>query len=50
MDQKCTYDTWFWYNKDLDENLAWLTQKTEDPKSNKGNLMFYPHTVNVIKL
>ena len=25
-------------NEDLDENLAWLTQKTEDPKSNKGNL------------
>ena len=24
--------------KDLDENLAQLTQKTEDPKSNKGNL------------
>ena len=24
--------------KDLDENLAWLTQKTEDPKSNKGDL------------
>ena len=27
----------------MDENLAWLTQKTEDPKSNKGNLTF-PHT------
>ena len=22
----------------MDENLEWLTQKTEDPKSNKGNL------------
>ena len=31
-------------NKDLDENLAWLTQKTEDPPP--------PHThrVNVIEL
>ena len=25
-------------NKDLDQNHAWQTQKTEDPKSNKGNL------------
>ena len=38
------------FNKDLDENLAWLTQKTEDLKSNKGNLTFLPHTVNVIEL
>ena len=37
-------------NKDLDENLAWLTEKTEDPKSNKGNLNFLPQTVNVIEL
>ena len=37
-------------NEDLDENLAWLTQKTEDPKSNKGNLTSPPHTVNVIEL
>ena len=37
-------------NKDLDENLPWLTQKTEDLKSNKGNLTFSPHTVNVIGL
>ena len=37
-------------NEDLDEILAWLTQKTEDPKSNKGNLTFPPHTVNMIKL
>ena len=37
-------------NEDLDENLAWLTQKTEDPKSNKGNLTFTTHTVNVIEL
>ena len=22
----------------MDENLEWLTQNTEDPKSNKGNL------------
>ena len=38
------------FNKDLDENLAWLTQKTEDLKSNKGNLTFLPHTVNVTEL
>ena len=37
-------------NEDLDDNLAWLTQKTEDPKSNKGNLGFPPHTANVIEL
>ena len=37
-------------NEDLDENLAWLTQKTEDPKSNKGNLTFPPHTVNMTEL
>ena len=34
MDQKYTNDTVFYYYKDLDENLAWLTQKTEG-KSNK---------------
>ena len=33
----------FWYYKDLDENLAWLTQKTEEHKSNNRNLVF-PHT------
>ena len=27
----------FWYYKDLDENLAWLTQKTEESKCNKPN-------------
>ena len=32
------------YSKiNLDENLVWLTQKTEDPKSNKANLIF-PHS------
>ena len=31
----------------MDENLEWLTQKPEDPKSNKGNLTYPPHTVNV---
>ena len=34
----------------MDENIEWLTQKTEDPKSNKWNLTFPPHTVNVIEL
>ena len=32
----------------MDENLEWLTQSTEDPKSNKGNLSL--HTVNMIEL
>ena len=50
MDQKCTDDTSFYYNKDMDENLEWLTQNTEDPKSYKGNLTFSTHTVNVIEL
>ena len=32
-------------DKDLDENLAWLSQKTEDPKSDKENLTSSPpHT------
>ena len=44
MDQKCTN------TKELDENLTWLTRKTEDPRSNKGNLTFPSHTVNVIEL
>ena len=60
MDQKFTNDTRFYYKTwmrtlmeiliDLDENLPWLTQKSEDPTSNKGNLTFPPHTVNVIEL
>ena len=37
-------------NKDLDENLPWLTQQTEDPKSDEGNLIFPTHTLNVIEL
>ena len=45
MDQKCTNDTRVFYNKDMDENLEWLTQNTKDPKSNKGNLTRPPtHT------
>ena len=34
----------------MDENLEWLTQNTEGPKSNKWNLTFPAHTVNVIEL
>ena len=34
----------------MDENLEWLTQNTEDPKSNKGNFTFCTHRVNVIEL
>ena len=30
--------------KDLDENLAWLTQKTEEPKCYRGNFTFPQHT------
>ena len=37
-------------DENVDENLAWLTQKAEDQKSNKGNLTFPKHTVNVIEL
>ena len=34
----------------MDKNLAWLTQKIEQSKSNKGNLTFPSHTVNIIEL
>ena len=34
----------------MDKNLEWLTQNTEDPKSNKENLTFPTHTVNVTEL
>ena len=37
----------------MDENLEWLTQKTEDLKSNKGNFTpphTHTHTVNVTEL
>ena len=37
-------------DENVDENLAWLTQKTEDSKSNEGNLTPPPHTANVIEL
>ena len=29
----------------IDENFAWLTKKTEEPKSNKGNFTFPIHRV-----
>ena len=35
---------------DLDENLAWLTQKTIDLKCNKGDLTFPTCTVSMIEL
>ena len=41
MDQIYTNDTMFY--KDLDENLAWLTQKTEELKYNKGTFTPRPH-------
>ena len=34
----------------MDENLAWLTQKTEELKSSKGNFTFPAHRVDVIEL
>ena len=40
MDQKCTNDIRFQYNKNLDQNLAWLTRKTEEPKINEGDSIF----------
>ena len=40
MDQKCTNDIRFSYNKDMDENLEWLNQNTEVIK---GTLLS-PHT------
>ena len=43
MDQKYTNDKCFSiYYKDLDENLAWLTQKTEEEKVIMETLLF-PH-------
>ena len=50
MSQKCTNDTRFYYNKHMDKDLGWLTQNTEDQNSNKGNLTFPTHTVNVNEL
>ena len=50
MGKKYTNDAMFQYYKDLDENLAWLTQKTEELKSNKGNFTFPTQRVNMIKL
>ena len=35
---------------DLDENLAWLTQKTVDLKCNKGDLTFPTCTVSMTEL
>ena len=56
MDKKCTNETRFYLIQDLDENvdenlkdldgnLAWLTQKTEDPKTIKGTLLHSPLTI-----
>ena len=33
----------------MHQNLAWLTQKSEEPKSNKGNFTFPSNTVNMIE-
>ena len=34
--------------KDMDENLAWLTQKTEDLKGTKGTLLFLVHRCKIM--
>ena len=39
MDQKYVNDTMFWYYKDLDENLEWITEKTEEPNVIKDILL-----------
>ena len=43
MYQKYTNDTMLQYYKDLEENLAWLTQKTEESKRNKEKFTFPAH-------
>ena len=50
MNQKYKNDTVFYYYKVLDDNLVWLTQKTEESKCNKTNFTFLPHTANTIEL
>ena len=50
MGQKYTNNMMFQYYKGLDENLAWLIQKTEEPKCNKGNFTFPLHKANAIEL
>ena len=50
MEQKYSNDKMFYYYKDLDGNLAWLIQKTEEPKCNKGNFTFPLHKANAIEL
>ena len=37
----------FYYYKDMDENLAWLTKKTEESKCNKGKFTLSHHTQGV---
>ena len=39
MNQKYTNDTIFQYYKDKDENLVWLTQKTENQNVIKETLL-----------
>ena len=50
MNQKCTNDTRLYYNHEMDGGIEWLTQNSEDPKSNKENLTFPTYRVNVIEL
>ena len=40
MDKKHTNDKMFQHYKYLDDNLVWLTQKTEEPRGNKGSFTF----------
>ena len=43
MNQKYANDAMFFYYKVLDENLAWLTQITEESKCNQKTLS-HTHT------
>ena len=50
MDQIYTNNKIVYYYKDLDENLAWVTQNSKKLKDNEGNFMFNTHSVTVIEL
>ena len=50
MDQKYTNDTMVQYYRDLDENLAWLTQRLKNQNVIKETVLLSTHTVNAIEL
>ena len=49
-DQEYTNNIMLQYYKDLNKNFAWLNQKTEESKGNKGHFTFPTHRVNVTEL